>query len=345
MKVLFIGLGGIGQRHLRNFISLIDRPVEIFAFREVHSESVITNNLAVDEHRSVTNEYPIRVFTDIKVALSQCPDVTFICNPTSKHVEFSLLAAKAGSHVFIEKALSNSMDNVDELIRVVSENNLISHVGYQMRFHPLVARLKHALHIRLLGKLINVEAYVGEYMPGWHKYEDYRTLYASRKDLGGGVVISQIHEIDIVQWLFGYPKLVFSLGGKLSDLHIDVEDIASSLLLCDIDGRSLPVHLHQDFLQSPTKRYIKLIGTLGTLYIDFTTQNFQHWDSQGNLVENTALVSFDRNALFIDQMRYFLNCIDNGRMSELSVAEGKKSLQIALAIKQSMETLQPIRLC
>lgn len=344
MKVLFIGLGGIGQRHLRNFISLIDRPVEIFAFREVHSESVITNNLSIDEHRSLTTEYPIRVFTDINVALSECPDISFICNPTSKHVEFSLLAAKAGSHLFIEKALSSSMHNVDELIRVVSEGNLISHVGYQMRFHPLVVRLKNALNSRRLGKLINVEAHVGEYMPGWHKYEDYRELYASRKDLGGGVVISQIHEIDLIQWLFGYPKLVFSLGGKLSDLQIDVEDIASSLLLCNFDGRSLPVHLHQDFLQSPTKRYIKIIGTDGTLCIDFTMQNFKQWDSHGNLVENSVLNSFERNDLFVDQMRYFLNCIDKGHASELSVVEGKRSLQIALAIKQSLETLQPIRL-
>jgi len=344
MKVLFIGLGGIGQRHLRNFISVVDGPVEIIAFRELHSQSVITNNLSIDEHRSLSKEYPIRVFTDINLALSERPDITFICNPTSKHVVFSLLAAKAGSHLFIEKALSSSMDNIDELIRIVSDNNLIAHVGYQMRFHPLVIRLKHVLDSRLLGKLISVEFHVGEYMPGWHKYEDYRDLYAARKDLGGGVVISQIHEIDLIQWLFGYPKLVFSLGGKLSDLHIDVEDMASSLLLCNFEDRPLPVHLHQDFLQSPTKRYIKLIGTDGILCIDFVKSSYQRWGPHGNLVEDFSLNSFNRNDLFLDQMRYFLTCIDNARTSESSIVEGKRSLQIALAIKQSLETLQPIQL-
>ena len=73
---------------------------------------------------------------------------------------------------------------------------------------------------------------VGEYLPGWHTYEDYRQMYASRADLGGGVILSQIHELDYLYWLFGLPKRVFALGGHLTRLEVDVEDIASILLEC-----------------------------------------------------------------------------------------------------------------
>ena len=88
-------------------------------------------------------------------------------------------------------------------------------------------------------------------MPGWHPYEDYRALYAARADLGGGVVLSQIHEFDYLYALFGLPRRLFAIGGHLSHLEIDVEDVASTLMEFNVDGHILPVHLQQDYLQRP----------------------------------------------------------------------------------------------
>ena len=101
-----------------------------------------------------------------------------------------------------------------------------------MRFHPCLQRLHELVQEKKVGRILSVRAEIGEYLPGWHTYEDYRQMYASRQDLGGGVILSQIHELDYLYWLFGLPRSVYALGGHLSRLEIDVEDTADILMEC-----------------------------------------------------------------------------------------------------------------
>ncbi len=99
---------------------------------------------------------------------------------------------------------------MDELVRLVENNNLQAVIGYQMRFHPCVKRLAELVREKTVGRTLSVRAEIGEYMPGWHTYEDYRQMYASRQDLGGGVILSQIHEFDYLYWLFGLPRSIYT---------------------------------------------------------------------------------------------------------------------------------------
>ena len=143
------------------------------------------------------------------------------------------------------------MDGIDELLRAARENSRVVMVGYQFRFHPCFLRLRNILRSQLLGNLLGVRAAVGEYLPGWHPYEDYRQMYASRADLGGGVIVTQIHEFDYLYALFGPPQRLFSLSGHWSRLEIDTEDAASTLMEFQFGGRPLPVHLQQGLSTAP----------------------------------------------------------------------------------------------
>ncbi|MBA7580705.1 hypothetical protein ES708_22599 [subsurface metagenome] len=66
--------------------------------------------------------------------------------------------------------------------------------------------------------------YVGEYLPFWHLYEDYRKSYAAKKELGGGALRTLSHEIDLGQYLFGNYNKIFAKISKISDLDINVDD-------------------------------------------------------------------------------------------------------------------------
>jgi predicted dehydrogenase len=193
-----IGLGGIGQRHVRNLRTLLGDTVELLAWRVRRLSHVVTPTLQSDESRDVEREYRIRVFDTLDEALAQHPDVAFICNPSSLHVTPALACVRAGCDVFLEKPVSHNMDGLAELAREVNQRRRIVMVGYQLRFHPCFLRLEEILRNGLVGDLVAVRATVGEYLPGWHPYEDYRRMYASRADLGGGVIVSQIHEFDYV---------------------------------------------------------------------------------------------------------------------------------------------------
>src|SRR6266566_4044135 len=110
--MLFVGLGGIGQRHLRNLRSLLGSEVEVLAYRVRRQSQVVTDQLGIEEGASVEQKYDVRVFDDLDEALRQRPAAAFICNPTSAHLSVALKAARAGCHLFLEKPLSHSPEGV-----------------------------------------------------------------------------------------------------------------------------------------------------------------------------------------------------------------------------------------
>lgn len=337
IKILFIGLGSIGQRHLRNIYAKFGDRAIILAYRVRNLNRTITPNLTVDENVNFIKKYSVNVFTDFNEVLAQLPDVAFICNPTSLHVSPCLAVARAGCDFFVEKPLSNSLDGIDELISICQSKKLVSLVGYQLRFHPCYKLLKELVSEGTIGNLLSVHAEAGEYLPGWHKYEDYRQMYASRKDLGGGVVLSQIHEIDYLYDLFGMPGKVVALGGHLSNLKIDVEDVADVLLKMTFRGKSLPISLHMDYIQQPPSRNCKIIGELGKITMDLTRLKVivEKPDKEKEIHDFGGL---ERNELFIKETDHFFECVANRQKPVVTLRDGFNSLRIALAIKQSMET-------
>ena len=344
MKVLMAGLGGIGQRHVRNLRTLLGSDVDIIAYRTRRLRHVLTDRLQIEPGSDLEEKYQVRAYEDVDQAIAQGPDVVFICNPSSLHIPIALSAAKAGCHLFIEKPLSDSYDGVEELISLVEDQHLIATVGYQMRFHPCLQHLRSLLRRQAIGQVLTVRVEVGEYLPGWHAYEDYRQMYASRRDLGGGAILSQIHELDYIYWLFGLPRRVFALGGHLSSLEIDVEDTASILMECVVDGQPVPVHVHQDYVQRPPSRTCQVIGDTGKILVDFHGPTVRVFDGLGQLAESRAFEGFQRNQLFLDELNHFLACVKGDETPMVTVREGAQSLRMALAAKESLEMGDVVKL-
>jgi predicted dehydrogenase len=199
-------------------------------------------------------------------------------------------------------------------------------------------RLRDVLGAGEIGRVAAVRMEVGEYLPEWHGYEDYRQSYAARSDLGGGALLSQIHEMDMIYWLFGLPASLFALGGLLSRLEIDVEDTASTLMACRVDGRVVPVHLHQDFLQRPGARRVQVVGDAGKVEIDLRAPSITVFGGDGQLREQTEFKQFQRNQLFLDQTAHLLACLSGKQKPAVTIRDGAQSLRMALAARESMDT-------
>src|SRR5919202_203120 len=198
MKCLVVGLGSIGRRHARNWAAL--GLGEVLVCREHGKEH--PEPLGVDA----------QTFGDLDTALAARPDVVLVTNPTSRHIATARRAIQAGAHVLVEKPLGASLDGVDDLLRLAEAKTRVVAVGYNLRFHPGLARLRELLHTGAIGRPLFARAEVGEYLPAWHPWEDYRQSYAARRDLGGGAVLTLSHELDAICWLLGQPTCVFSLA-------------------------------------------------------------------------------------------------------------------------------------
>jgi predicted dehydrogenase len=335
VHALVVGLGAIGQRHARNLRALLGPGLRLSAYRVRGLAHVVTPQLEADAGRDVERVLGIEAFGDLDDALAQRPDIAIVANPTSAHVDVALACARAGCHLFVEKPLSHTLDGIDQLTREVEARGRVAMVGYQLRFHPGFERFAEVVESGRLGNLLAVRATVGEYLPDWHKYEDYRTMYAARADLGGGVVLTQIHEYDYLCALFGMPQRLFALGGRWSRLDLDVEDTASVLMECAQGERPLPVHLAQDYLQRPTSRTCEAVGDRGKALLDFALRTVTVWED-GVQTARDELESFDRNDLYLAELRHFLKCVAGGMQPVVDLREGRKSLEIALAVKRSI---------
>lgn len=343
MKFLVAGLGSIGQRHVRNLRALLGDDAELTAYRVRGLPHTITN-AAIEPGQGVEARYGIRSFDRLELALAERPDAVLVCNPTSLHLDTAAAALRAGCHVLIEKPLADSWDGVDELSALAEREGLVAVVGYQMRFHPALVRLRELLCRHAVGQVRSVDAVFGEYLPAAHPYEDYRESYAARASLGGGVILCYIHEFDYLYWLFGMPERVATIGGRSGSLEVDVEDHAATSMTCRHQGQLVRVTVRQDFLQEPGMRTCDVIGEAGTIHVDFNRPFLALVDRAGHLVQSEAFDGFERNHMFLDEMRHFIAAI-RGRAGPLvTVREAAQSLLVALAARKSLSSGQPVEL-
>lgn len=328
MKFLIAGLGSIGRRHLNNLIVLGEQDILLY---RTHQSTLSDEGLA---------EFPVE--TNLESALNLKPDAVIVSNPTSLHLDVAIPAAQAGCHIFLEKPISHSMDKVDELINIVKNEHKEVLVGYQFRFHPGLQIVKNLLDEGAIGRLASVRAHWAEYLPGWHPWEDYRLGYSARGDLGGGVILTLSHSLDYLLWLLGDVQEVWAFAGTLGDLDLEVEDTAEIGMLF---SQGVIGSVHLDYLQQPPKHSMELIGTEGTIHWDYTSGGVKLYRSEQNEWQDFPIpIDFERNDMFLSEMRHFINLINEEEESICNLYDGVRALEVALAAKQSAEQNELVRL-
>jgi len=323
MKFLVSGGGSIGKRHIRNLKAL-------------KAGQIIAHDVKVEQCREVEREYGIKVYSELDTALAEKPDVALICTPTSLHIPTAISAARSGCHLFIEKPLSDSLDGVDELIKIATQQQLTTLVGCNMRFHPGIAIMKELLDKKSIGRVVCGRVQAGQYLPDWHPWEDYRQGYSANKSLGGGIILDGVHEIDYIRWFLGDVKQVCCFAGKLSSLEIDTEDMAEVLLQFK-SGAVGEVHL--DYIQRSYSRSCQIIGEQGTILWDFNERQVKLYSAESRTWQVfPQKPDYEINQMYVDEMRHFLRCIEGVDYPIQSAGEAKRVLEIALAAKESART-------
>jgi len=282
------------------------------------------------------------IFDTLKKCLYENPKIGFITNETSYHIPIAKQLAKAGLDLFIEKPLSNSIKDIESLQKIVKQKKLITQMGYNLRFHKCIIQIKKLIKQNKIGRIISIQAENGSYLPDWHPYEDYKIGYAGKKELGGGIVLTQIHDIDYLFWLFGQPKSIFSLMGKFSDLKISAEDYCASIIQFK---NKITAELHLDFFQGPEFRGCKIKGTNGIIIWNSLDNQIKFYNNKKKKWEIIfKLDKFERNQMYIDEIKHFFKCVQKREKTINGLDDGIKTMNIALAMKKSAQTSRNIKL-
>lgn len=330
MKTLFIGLGGVGQRHLRN-LKRLHPEAEILAVRARGRSFEIGDDLAPDRSVDIVKKYGIRLFPDIAQACAIEPDFAVVCNPTSLHLGTTRALIERGVPVFLEKPVSDSEVGLEELARL-SEKTLLM-VGFMTRFHPCAERLRSLLEERSVGPVLSASIVSHSYLPSWHKYEKPGEFYAGRRELGGGAVLTETHELDLLHWYFGAPARIWAVGGSQSALSLDVEDTAGALLEFEHQGRTFPASVSVSFAQTAPLRRIEVFGERGRISWDILASRLVLEDPVRGLQDVFSVPDFKRNDLFVMELEHFLACLKDGLQPLTSLARVLDGHRTALNIR------------
>lgn len=318
-RVLLVGLGSIGKRHLGNLKRLVPN-VKVAVLRSREGAQSIDG---------------CEVVSSLGTALDFQPQAAFICGPSSFHIDIATELARAGVHLFIEKPLSNKLGGLDEFVEMVQHVNIKVMVGYNLRFSPSLLTLRELIKRAKYGSALYVAVVVGQYLPDWRPGVDYRAAVSSQSELGGGALLELSHELDYLIWLFGEPVNVSGQLLKVSDLEIDVEDLVLANVCFDNDGRNIWVSLQLDFLQRKPYRSCKVICEQATLV----------WDALEDRVEvhqnKEMIIAFqgdkNMNYTYEQEVLRFIGCIEANVPVPITVVDGVRVMKLVEALIVSSE--------
>jgi len=295
MKALIIGYGSIGKRHEEVLKSL-------GKFEDIHIVS----------KQNIIHTLSYKKLEDVTVSNLEVYDYFLISSETFKHTEqIEFLEGKVKQKkIFCEKPLAESYFDVEVV------NNKLN-VGYVLRFHPLLQKLKIELKSEII---FSLNVHCGQYLPLWRPDRDYRDSYSSSLEAGGGVLLDLSHELDYVYWLCGEIEKFVSIVKKASNLEIKSDDVAQILGLTMKGG---VINISVNYLDKKPQRKLTVNTEFHTYIVDLIKNSYLKYDSDGLLIEELNL-TMKRNDMFNDMHKDILN--DGGYCSDLE--QGKYIMKL-----------------
>jgi predicted dehydrogenase len=318
-RILVIGVGSIGERHVRCFLATGRATVSIVETNE---------SLAGDASR----RYAVQSFRDIESALSQQPTAAVIATPAPWHVPQSTTLLQAGLHVLIEKPLSIAVDGVCELKALADERDLTAAVAYVYRAFPVLAAMRQAIKSGRFGTPRQLTAVCGQHFPTYRPA--YREIYyADRKKGGGAIQDALTHIINLGEWLVGPIHRLVADAAHLALPGVDVEDTVHVLTRQgDVLGcYSLNQH------QAPNESVISVMCDRGTVRCEIHNNRWLWMDKPASEWHEEPFGPTERDAAFVAQANAFLDSIEGRTPVLCSLAEGIQTLRVNLAILESVE--------
>lgn len=320
-RVLVVGLGSIGQRHLRLVRELLP-DADIRLLRRSPAEWV--PDLANGS------------FSSLDQALVFAPNIAVLANPAPFHAPVGVALARAGCHLLVEKPLAEDRNAALELTQSCSRAGCILQIGYNLRFLPSMQYFKSVLDQGLIGEMWSIRSEVGQYLPSWRPGTDYRQGVSAQRCLGGGVLLELSHELDYLRWLFGEVDWVSAVLGRQSDLETDVEDTAHLTLgFAPRGGARVIANLNMDFIRHDTTRVCTVIGSRGTLRWDAVASRVEFFDSEQKSWQILFSEPPEHDVSYRAQWCAFLDCITNTSPASPGGTDGLAVLDIIEAARRS----------
>ncbi len=321
-KLLVIGFGSIGERHVRCFLKTGRCNVSVCEPSE-------------ELRNRAQTEYNIEhTYASLDEAMNCTFDYALIATPAPFHVSMATRLAAEGIHLLIEKPLSVSLEGVQKLDDIVAKNQLTAMVGYTHRSNPTLVSMREQLLSGRFGRVLQVTGTVGQ---DFAKYRPaYQSTYFAKHETGGGAIQDAMtHLVNAGEWLVGPIQKLVADARHQSLPGVDVEDTVH-LMARHGDKQDVLGLYSLNLHQAPDDFTITVIAEAGTCRLDLQrnrwsckTESGQPWEHHSFSIEN-------RDQIYICQANTFLDAVAGLAPVTCTIREAEQSLRVNLAMLKNM---------
>jgi len=319
MKALVIGYGSIGRRHAANLAKLGHEVVLL-------------------RHAPSGQPGAFREYCEFEQAIAkEKPELAVVCSPTPCHATDAAKLIQHGIPFLLEKPPALDLDSTLKLQKIIEQKKFEAYdLAFNLRWYPPLKFIRD--YLPKLGKVFSMRVSAGSWLPGWRPSVDYRQTTSAKPELGGGVHIELVHEIDYILWFLGLPGRVAAYVANVGNLEIKSADLCVAMMLYP-DG-SL-VELHLDYLSHKNLRGCQIIAEHGTLEWNFTDKNVKLYAPKREPQELFRLpAEYDFNQTYIDELQNFIGVAQGKATSMVNIAQGCNILKVLDAMIESSAARQ-----
>ncbi|MBL8828726.1 MAG: Gfo/Idh/MocA family oxidoreductase [Planctomycetaceae bacterium] len=324
-RILIVGGGSIGERHLR-------------CFQQIGAQVALCETLE-SRRKDVAGRYLCESFSTVEDAARHAWDAAVICTPAHLHVPHAVTLAPQTQAMLIEKPLATQDTDIPRLIAATRGKPVM--IAYVFRSHPAVHELRRQLRDETLGPLHQITVLGGQHFPTFRPA--YREIYYAKHETGGGCIQdAATHMIDLVSYLAGRFDWVFCDAAHQELAGVEVEDTVNAL--GRLNGNRVLFSLAENQFMAGNELQIHAHCARGSLQLklpDHTWGILRHGDSQWQM---HGPMIHERDDLFRRQARLFLD-VCAGRVENPSPLEdARHTLQVNLALLRSWREQRIVRL-
>lgn len=320
MKIVLVGLGSIGKRHLTNLLMLWPKA-------QVYVVSASGRQVPEEERAG-------QIQVNLEQAIALQPLFAVIASPAHLHLQYAMVFQQAGIPALIEKPLSHQYLLAADFLSGQSSQVLLS-LGYCLRYLPSAQVVKQLLAEQELGPVYLVQATVGQHLSQWRKQMDYRDSVSAKAQFGGGALLELSHELDYLLWLFGPLTVDFCRLKYQGELKLDVEECADLMLSGD---QAVVCQLHLDFLQQVPQRRCIISGQQGRIEWDLIENSVSLFKADGRR-QLYHKPDWDKNQMYLLMLKDFFTAVTEKKASPVPLHNGLAVLALVEQAKRLAENI------
>ncbi|HVJ49823.1 Gfo/Idh/MocA family oxidoreductase [Desulfitobacterium sp.] len=335
MRFAIIGCGRIAQKHAESIVALPE------------AELVAVCDIVPEKAQAFADKYGAKPYTSYEeMFAAEDIEVVTIATPSDLHAPIGIAAAKVGKNVMVEKPMAMTLKSADELIKTCKDAGVKLAVIHQNRFNKSVKLMREALDEGRFGKLTHGQATVR-----WNRDDNYyaQAPWRGTKLQDGGVLMNQsIHNIDLLQWTFGPVESVFGYT-TTAMRKIEMEDVGGAVIKFKNGAIGL-IEAASTIYPKNIEETLNVFGETGSVIIGGIAVNrIETWefaDSEEEKQQIFASQESDPPTVYgyghREVISDMIQAVRENRTPAIPGEEGRKALEIILAIYKCQKTKEPV---